>query len=276
MKKDNNDKILRNSLSTLLKRFSSTDLISSLDKEFNESSGRTPLSLIDDNKVLKKARINENHLENVVNTIKEKSIASPIMVIQREDRYEVVYPRIVYIAARKLKLDSVPTTVLNMEEQEILVFLATLLKDTKNANIIELSLILNRLQKKFKYKQKDIAVMMNQSRSQITNIMRLIKMPEWVLRDIANDKLSFGHARALVGLTEEELNDIIPMVYEKNLSVRDLEKLIFELNHSSILDEQEKLIKEIYHCETSVSPRKITLTFNSEEEKELFIKKIVK
>lgn len=276
MKKDNNDKILRNSLSTLLKRFSSTDLISSLDKEFNESSGRTPLSLIDDNRVLKKARINENHLENVVNTIKEKSIASPIMVIQREDRYEVVYPRIVYIAARKLKLDSVPTTVLNMEEQEILVFLATLLKDTKNANIIELSLILNRLQKKFKYKQKDIAVMMNQSRSQITNIMRLIKMPEWVLRDIANDKLSFGHARALVGLTEEELNDIIPMVYEKNLSVRDLEKLIFELNHSSILDEQEKLIKEIYHCETSVSPRKITLTFNSEEEKELFIKKIVK
>lgn len=276
MKKDNNDKILKSSLSTLLKRFSSTDLITSLDKEFNESSGRTPLSLIDDNRVLKKARINEKHLESVMNTISEKSIASPLLIVEREGRYEIVYPRIVYIASRKLHLDSVPTTILKMEEEEILVFLASTLRDTKGSNIIELSLILNRLQKKYKYKQKDIAVMMNQSRSQITNIMRLIKMPEWILRDISNDKLSFGHARALAALSDEELDTIVPIIYEKNLSVRDLEKLIYELDHSSELDEEEKKIKEIYHCDASISPRKVTLTFASEEEREYFINKISK
>ena len=120
MKKDNNDRILKSSLSTLLKRFSSTDLISSLDKEFNESSGRTPLNLIDDNRILKKARINEKQLDKYVNTIREKGIAAPLLIIQNQDRYEVVYPRIVYVAARKLHLETVPPTILKMNEEEIM------------------------------------------------------------------------------------------------------------------------------------------------------------
>ena len=276
MKKDNNDRILKSSLSTLLKRFSSTDLISSLDKEFNESSGRTPLSLIDDNRILKKARINEKQLDKYVNTIREKGIAAPLLIIQNQDRYEVVYPRIVYVAARKLHLETVPTTILKMNEEEILVFLASNLRDRKGANIIELALVLNRLQKKYKYKQKDIAAMMKQSRSQITNIMRLTKMPDWLLREIANDNISFGHARTLIGLDESELLKIVPMIKEHNLSVRDLEKNIYEMKNASAFIEEENNLSQKLGCKVSITPRKITFTFASEEERELFVSKLNK
>ena len=144
---NNNEKILKSSLSTLLKRFSSTDVITTLDKEYSSSSGKVPISLVDDNKILKKARINEKKLETTMATISEKGIASPVLVTQKDNRYEVIYPRIVYIAALKLKFDTLPVTVLNLEEEETLVFLASQIRDSKGSNIVELSLLLNALQK---------------------------------------------------------------------------------------------------------------------------------
>ncbi len=274
MNKNSNDKILKSSLSTLLKRFSSTDVITTLDKEYSSSSGKIPINLIDDNKIIKKARINEKKLESTMATISEKGIASPVLVVEKEGRYEVVYPRIIYVAALKLKFDTLPVTVLNLDEEETLVFLASIIRDSKGSNIIELSLILNSLQKKYKYRQVEIASMMEQSRSQITNIMRLIKMPEWILRDISNDKLSFGHARVLAGMKEENLKEIVNEIYENNLSVRELENLIRSKNEKY---DEESLIKNIskkYQCQVKVKAKKIVLSFANEELKHNFIKKI--
>ena len=176
MKKDNSSKILRSSLSTLMKRFSSTDIISSLEKEYSSSTpGYIRVGLIDDNPILKKARINEQQLEIIINQVKEKGIASPLLVIGREDRYEILYPRIYYIAALKLKLETIPCSIVKIEEEDMLVFLAKRLEEDKNSNIVEMSLILNRLQKRYHFTQSEIAEMMQQSRSQITNITRLIQ-----------------------------------------------------------------------------------------------------
>ena len=270
------DKILKSSLSTLLKRFSNTDLISSLDDEFSSSSGKINISLVDDNSVLKKARINENKLDKTISLIKEKGITSPILVVSKKDRYEVLYPRIVYIAARKLGYEFIPCSVIDIEEEDSLVFLASQIRDSKGGNIVELSLLLNKLQKKYKYKQYEIAEMMEQSRSQITNIMRLIKMPEWILTDVSNDKLSFGHARALQTLSETELEEIVPLIYLNDLSVREVEKLIYAKRNSNKINNQEERINRKYNCRTSLNPRSINLSFENEEDYQKFIKKILK
>ena len=271
---NNNEKILKSSLSTLLKRFSSTDVITTLDKEYSSSSGKVPISLVDDNKILKKARINEKKLETTMATISEKGIASPVLVTQKDNRYEVIYPRIVYIAALKLKFDTLPVTVLNLEEEETLVFLASQIRDSKGSNIVELSLLLNALQKKYKYRQVEIASMMGQSRSQITNIMRLIKMPEWVLRDISNDKLSFGHARVLAGMPEDKLKEVVSTIYENNLSVRQLETLFIADEHKDVYEALEKKIDKKYKCKTTVKSKRVILDFESENDIEKFLKKI--
>lgn len=276
MSKENNDRILKSSLSTLLKRFSNTDLISSLGDEFTSSSGKINISLIDDNSILKKARINENKLEKTMNIIKEKGINSPLLVMQKKERYEVLYPRIVYIAARKLGIEYIPCSIVNIEEEDSLVFLASQIRDSKGGNIVELSLLLNKLQKKYKYKQFEIAEMMEQSRSQITNIMRLIKMPEWILRDISNDKLSFGHARALQTLSENELEEIVPLIYLNNLSVREVEKLIYAKRNSNKISNQEERLNRKYNCKSNIKPRSISISFDDEEDYQKFIKKILK
>ncbi len=275
MKKDNNEnKILRSSLSTLLKRFSNTDLISSLDKQYvSTTPGWVSISKIDDNHVLKKARINEKKLEDIMNKISEKGVDSHIFIMVNEDRYEVLYPRIVYVAAKKLNWDCLPCTVIDINEEDMLVFLATRLRDSKDSNIVELSLILNRLQKKYKYRQKEIGSIMNQSRPQVTNIMRLIKMPEWVLRDIADEKLSFGHARAISTLDNDKMESITKQIYEKNLSVRDVEKIVASMKHDNTPIEKD--IDAKYQCRTRINRKQIILNFESEEEKDDFINQLL-
>jgi len=272
MKKDSGEKILRSSLSTLMKRFSATDIISSLEKEyFSSEPGYFHLSQIDDNQILKKARINEQKLDNIINQIKEKGFASPLLIIKKGERYEILYPRIYYIAARKLNIENVPCTLINIAEEDMLVFLAKRLEEDKNSNIVEMSLVLNRLQKRYHFTQSEIAEMMQQSRSQITNIMRLIKMPDFVLRDISNNNLSFGHARALSTLPVEEIRQIVPLIFLNNLSVREVERLVYGLKKTPHLLAQENTIKEKYGCQISISPKTISFSFESEEERERFV-----
>lgn len=276
MKEDNNEKLLRSSLSTLLKRFSNTDLISSLDKQYNSTTpGYVHIADIDDNHIIKKARINEKKLEEVMNKMSEKGVDTPLFVISNGDRYEVVYPRIVYIAAKKMNWDCLPCTVIDINEEDLLVFLATRLRDTKGSNIIELSLILNHLQKRYKYRQKEIASLMNQSRSQITNIMRLNKMPASILKDIANEKLSFGHARAISTLNDEEMMNMVKRIYEENLSVREVEKIIHKMKNQ---DEEDKspIFQDKYHAKARILKKQIILKFDNEQDKEEFIKQLEK
>lgn len=273
MKKD--ESILRSSLSTLLKRFSNTDVISNIEKEYSHSiAGQVKLSLIDDNHILKKAHINEKQINDLMESIKEKGITSPFLVIANNDRYEIVISRSTYIAARKLHLDSVPIALLNIEEEEMLMFLASHLRDTKNSSIIEMSLVLNHLVKKYKYSQKEIASLMHLSRSQITNIIRLNKMPEWVLIDMANAKLSPGHVRAISTLKEEEMRIIVDRIYSENLSVREVEKLVYEMKNDIDYEKVEKSLNRKLKCKSNVTHKRVVLVFDSEKAQSKFLEKM--
>ncbi|MBR0294774.1 MAG: ParB/RepB/Spo0J family partition protein [Bacilli bacterium] len=277
MKKDNKDgAILRSSLSTLLKRFSNTDVVGDIEKEYSKSiAGQIKLSLIQDNHVLKKARLNEQLLNNIMHSISEKGIPSPLLLMPiGEDNYEIIVSRATYIAAKKLNFDVVPAFILNIEEEEMLMLLASFLRDTKNSSIIEMSLVLNRLVKKYKYSQKEIAELMHISRSQVTNIIRLNKMPQWVLDDIANNKLSAGHARAISTLNEKDMSDVVSKIYENNLSVRQTEKIVYELKNNINYSEDERVINKLYRCKSNILRKRITLTFTSEKAKNNFLEKL--
>lgn len=277
MKIDKENQILKASLATLVHRFQKTDIISTLKTEYGVA---TPSLIntekIDDNKILSKARIHEGKLKTAMQEIAEKGIPSPIFVYQYKDRYQVLYPRISYIAALKLKFESIPCILLDIPENDMLVFLATKLGQNKNTNIVELSLVLNRMKTKYKYTQKDIATMLKCSRSQITNIIRLNRLPDDILKDLCNEKLSFGHARVLLGIKEDKLQDTLSYLYSHQLSVRELERYVyFSNNFDKNLNTQEEISNK-FQCKTVISPRSITLSFSNDKEREKFIKKILK
>lgn len=270
------DKILKSSLSTLLKRFSNEDVISNLSKKDSSLSSPEMISLaqIKDNSILKNARISEPLLQKACNLIKEKGIAEPLYVIEKDGHYEALYPRVLYKAAKRNKIQSIPCVLINLSEEEIYLFLAAKMLQDRDSNIVEMSVIFNKIKKKLKYSQKEIAQAMNLSRPQVTNIIRLINMPTYVLNDVVDGKLSFGHVRALSTLKEHQVQEIITRIYEENLSVHDVEKIVYELKHKTNFKKEEKKLNKKYKCSVNSTAKRVTFVFESEEDKEKFIKKI--
>lgn len=269
------DKILKSSLSTLLKRFSNTDIISNLSKEYPLTSpGQIPLLSIHDNSVLKTARVNEANLQRVAKIISEKGILSPLYIVNRGDYYELLYSRVIYKAARRLKWENVPCILIDINDDDALIFLAVMLLQEKEPNIIELSLVFNKIKKQLKYTQREIALATGISRSQVTNIMRLINMPKHILNEMADGKLSFGHVRALSTLNEEEIFEFANEIHEKHLSVHDLEKLVYLKKHKMVSDKDEIELSKKYDCKVKSNVKQITFSFESEEDKQNFINKI--
>ena len=271
------DKILKSSLSTLLKRFSKTDVISSLSNERNVASIKLiPMESLRDNSILKRARINENLLEKRKQSLIEHPNTYTLVVHKKNDYYEVLYPRLDLIAGLKLKLPSMPCYVVDYSEEEIPLYLASVLLQNKDSNIVEMSLLFNTIKSKLKYSQKEIAQAMNLSRSQVTNIMRLIDMPKEILNDVIEGKMSFGHVRAISTLNEEEMRDVVEQIYAKNLSVHDVELLVYSMKHQDHTFDKTKEIEKMYGCTVKGSPNKISISFKNKDDKDKFINELLK
>ena len=102
-------------------------------------------------------------------------------------------------------------------------------RENKNFNPIELALIIDKLNKSFHYKKKDIAEILHESTSQISNYVALLKMPKEIIYEVSTNKLSFGHARAIARLNEKEMKTVLKKIYQYNLSVRDTEDLVYNM-----------------------------------------------
>ena len=118
------DKTMDNNLANRLKRFANPDAINSF------SNGKDPikkmsLSKINDNQYLHRAKVNKELLDNAVNSIKEHGITSPLLIRKTNSQFEVVYPRLTYLAAKKLKIDSLPCAQVKIDDEELLFFLAS-------------------------------------------------------------------------------------------------------------------------------------------------------
>ena len=271
------DKILKSSLSTLLKRFSSTDIISSLSPETCVSTpSLIPTNLIKDNSILKRARISEKSLSKACQDINENGIKIPLYVINKGDYYEAVYPRVLYKAARKNKIEAIPSILIEVEDDNLLLFLASRLLKEKESNIVEMSLIFNKIKKSLKYSQKEIAQATSLSRPQVTNIMRLIKMPDYILDAVIDGEISFGHVRAISTLNEEEMKEILDRIFNEHLSVHEVEKIVYQMKHHVNFSKNEKDISDKFKCEVNSTSKKVTLSFDTVEEKEKFIDYLLK
>ena len=101
-------------------------------------------------------------------------------------------------------------------------------------------------------------------------------MPDFVLRDISNNVLSFGHARALSTLSNENIKKTLSIIYHDNLSVREVERLVYSMKKSPSLLEEERKMKTLLNCQVSISPKTISLRFKTEEEREKFIHSLVR
>lgn len=269
--------LLSSSLSELIEKFSREDVIAVMEKEYQSAPVKLiPISLISDTKFVGEVLFPEDTVSSFAEGLKEKGFYNPLVVRRiGKDHYEVVLGRKRFFGAQKAGILSLPCVVVDVGDEEELLMLLADTRDNRDSNVVEMALVCQALSKKFGYSQKTLAELSHQSRSQITNILRILRLPKRVRDDICLGKLSYGHARCVASLQGDALKEALRKIREENLSVHDTERYVKSLGQSddSSFDDA---IKETSKAVAVVEKKKsVTFVFASEEEKRIFLLSLI-
>ena len=203
--------------------------LSSLIGETKVETNTNKLSLSDivPNKYQPRKNFEEENLEDLTNSIKERGVIQPIIVRQSSSentKYEIIAGERRWLAARKAGLHDIPVVVTEADDLKSLEFAIVENVQRHDLNPLEEAQGYKRLINEFSYDQEKVSKFIGKSRSYITNSLRLLNLPEEILKFIEEKKLTSGHAKILVGLDNALF--IANKIIEKKLSVRQAENFV--------------------------------------------------
>ncbi len=194
------------------------------DNNSEPKSNKVSISKIVRNKLQPRKNFNKEHMEDLTNSIKERGIIQPIIVRKKFDKYEIIAGERRWQAAQNAGLHEVPIVEVKADDLKSLEFAIVENVQRDDLNPIEEANGYKRLIDEFQYDQDKVAKFIGKSRAHITNCLRLLNLPQEVIKLIEDQKLSQGHAKILVGL--ENSYQIAKKIIEKELSVRQSESLV--------------------------------------------------
>lgn len=185
---------------------------------------------IEINKNQPRKYFNEEGLEELAASIKQHGVIEPLVVTKRENYYLLVSGERRWRASMKAGLKEIPVVIKDYTDQEVLEIGLIENIQRENLNPIEEAKAYKQLIRDFGLKQDEVAKRVSKNRSTITNIMRLLNLSEPVQTMVIEEKLSNGHARALLAIEDEELQEeAANKIINEQLSVRETEKLVKKL-----------------------------------------------
>ena len=202
--------------------------LSSLIGETKVEQATNKLSISDlyPNKFQPRKIFDEDSLNDLEKSIKERGIIQPIIVRKsnEESKYEIIAGERRWLAAQKAGLHEVPVVVTEADDLKSLEFAIVENVQRNDLNPLEEAQGYQRLINDFSYDQEKVSKFIGKSRSYITNCLRILTLPSDVLNLIETKKLSAGHAKILVGL--ENASFVAQKIIEKKLSVRQSENFV--------------------------------------------------
>lgn len=202
------------------------------DKEDNSVSEMTvKITQVEPNREQPRKNFDEDALQELADSIKQFGLLQPILVQDRKTHYEIIAGERRWRAAKLAGLKEVPVIVRDYTDQEIVEISLIENIQREDLNPIEEAQAYKRLLTEFNLKQDEVAERVSKSRTAVTNSMRLLKLCDEVQQMIIDDMLSTGHARALISIEDpEQQYTIAQKIFDEKLSVRDVEKLVKNLN----------------------------------------------
>lgn len=197
-------------------------------------------------------------IEELKVSIIEYGIIQPLIVRRSIKGYEIVAGERRFRAAKEAGLTEVPAIVKEFDDKQMMEVALLENLQREDLTVIEEALAYKNLIEQLSLTQEELSNKLGKSRSHIANTMRLLSLPEEVIVYISNGELSMGHGRALLGLKDE--TKILPLVAKiraNNLNVRQVEKLISELNAQKTKQKPKKQPKDIFLTETEDKLRDI-------------------
>ncbi len=200
---------------------------------------------IEPNKEQPRRNFNEDALQELADSIKLHGVIQPLILQKKDGYYSIIAGERRWRAAKLAGLKEVPAIIKDYTEREVMEIALIENIQREDLNPIEEAFAYKRLIKEHNLKQDEVAERVSKSRVAISNSMRLLKLSEVVQQMVIDEKLSSGHARALVAIEDEQLQiATAEKVFDDNLSVRETEQLIKEMRNP-----KEVKPKEVYKDE---------------------------
>ncbi len=219
-------------LASLIPKKSQTNPVKSAEADHGASAEKSKtggvleveINLIDSNPHQPRLAFDEEKLNNLAESIKHHGIIQPLIVSKNGERYELIAGERRFLAAGKAGLKSVPVIIRQAEEKEKLELALAENIQRHDLNAIEEAKAYKKLADDFEMSQEEIADRIGKSRSAIANKIRLLNLPVEIQRAIIGEKITEGHAKAILALENpEKQRALFEMIIRQNLTVRQVE-----------------------------------------------------
>lgn len=264
-------------------------------KEIQENSGvlnfkEVAIGKIETNPYQPRTNFDEKAIDELASSIKKLGIIQPITLRKSQgDKYQIISGERRYRASLAVGLAFVPAYLREAGDEEMLEMALVENIQRENLNPIEVALSYQRLLEEFTLTQDKVSQRVGKSRSAVTNTLRLLKLPAAVQLLLQNGAIQTGHARALLGIEDDQEREMLAeQIVKYDFSVRKVEELVKELNAGEKTDAQKgtlgsrtpveykelkTALSEVLKTKVSVacSPKgtgKITINFGSDDELE--------
>ena len=168
----------------------------------------------------------ESKLQELAETIKEKGILDPLMVRKMGEGYELIAGERRWRAAQKAGLKEVPVIVREVDDREVLEISLIENLQREDLNPIEKAEGFKRLIEEFQVSQEKISARVGKDRTTVTNALRLLNLPPQVKNELVENRITQGHAMAILSLeSRERQKELCDLIIKKGLSVREAEAL---------------------------------------------------
>ena len=204
------------------------------DNETKTSSNKIPISSIVPNRNQPRKLFEEEYLNELTNSIKERGIIQPLIVRKSDDqdkKFELIAGERRWQAAQAAGIHEVPVLVIEADHLKSLELAIIENVQRRDLNAIEEAESYKNLIDNFGYDQDQVSQFIGKSRSHVSNTLRLLSLPEKLIKMIRSEKISQGHAKILIGLENSLL--LAEKIIKKKLSVRQTENLVRVLKNGS-------------------------------------------
>lgn len=243
------------------------------ESETVSEKGEIQLSInkIEPNPDQPRNQFDEDSLQELADSIKQYGVLQPLLVKKRDDFYEIIAGERRWRAAKMAGLKEVPVIIRDFTDNEIVEIALIENIQREDLSPIEEALAYKKLMEEFDLKQDEVATKVSKSRAAITNSLRLLKLDKRVQNMLEEEMISTGHARALLAIHDvNQQYEIAMKVFDEKLSVRDIEKLVKELNkpekkkkennkeneHSFLYTNLEEAMKQVLGSKVSIKNKK--------------------
>lgn len=206
--------------------FKSTEKVMAEDIDISKES-MMKLTAIEPNREQPRKEFNEESLQELADSMKLYGVLQPLLVQKKGDYFEIIAGERRWRAAKLAGLKEVPVVIREYTKQQMMEIALIENVQREDLNPIEEAMAYQKLMLEFGLKQEEIAERVSKNRATITNSMRLLKLDTRIQEMLIQNLISSGHARALLGIEDTELQFVIAekVIHEK-LSVREIEKIV--------------------------------------------------